>query len=174
MISLTQIKPLAHAHEFAVLVGLEAGSERCGLAYAPDVDHATGEIAILGRGYAAHNFHALDVVGRDCSHVHAFVGHVAFELGRSGIGRRTRHILHVGIAVDGSAIDHKQGAERRNIIVGVIGLASSGSHRARLAQLNGVHAAHVGGVGDVTWQEFEQVGETGGLQVGHCLAVDAR
>ena len=174
VVALTQIKSLAHAHEFAILIGFKTRSERRGSSHSLDVDHATGEVAILHAGDATHNLHTLDVVGRDGAHVHTTIGHVALAFRSRHVAACARHVLHVGITIDWSSIYHKQGAERTYCIVLIVALRPRGGEVACLTQLNGVHASHVGSVGNVAWQEFEQVAETGGLQVRHGITVDAR
>ena len=161
--ALGPLQVLGGIQQFGAHIGLEAELQVVAAPTALDFHQSTGQVAVFHRRDAAHDFHTLDVIGRDAAHVHAGIGVVTgggHEVPGSG------QVLHVGIGRDGSAVDDEAGAQRRG---GVVAAADG-----NLADVDVVGGAQRRVMAAAAGQQFQQIGKTRGLQVLHRVFLDAR
>jgi len=71
-------------------------------------DHPAGQFPVFNGGNAPDDFHAFDEIGRQHTHIDAFARAVPVVVVVALTG--SQHVLHVGIRVDGHAIDKKSGS----------------------------------------------------------------
>ncbi len=160
-----------HREHLAIFIRLEAGTQRGSTLDALDIHQSGGEVAIFGRGDAAHYLYALDVVGGDGTHIDTTVGEVACCVGTvCGAGR---DILHLGVTAEAHAIHHEEGAQRGDGVVAVVADSTCGGEVAGLAKGDAVDRSHIGVLRDITRQQFQDIGEAGRLNMLHGVTVYA-
>ena len=153
---------LTHIEELALHIGLEAGLQSRGTAFAADVHQSRSGFAIFGRGDTAHYLHTLDIVGRDGSHVYSFAGGEA--VGACGVGG----LLHLGVGIGLDAVDHEGSTERRGgIVVGLCDIFC-------LTQVGQICLPHFRILTHCPREHFHQIGKARGLQMLHGCLVDER